>query len=261
MGVAPIFLTRRRRLWFVVPVLGLHVAMLYGLLGTNTAESNPETGQQLLEVHLMTASGHTPAALTPVRFNKASPPQPPPLDGRQPAVAPTTQHLRRNLSSVPLQAAASAVQIMQNGAATVSLADAPSEPAVVAATGVPAAGSTGPAAPLFPVSGGAVGTPSAALMAAMGQKSMALGVVCPTQVKPVMPRRAEREGLQGVVKARITLQAGRVIQVEIISAQPRDVFDAAVRSAIEQYQCESPADIAVVTTQVFEFNAEPLPSR
>jgi protein TonB len=94
-------------------------------------------------------------------------------------------------------------------------------------------------------------------MAATGPKSMAIGVVCPTQVKPVMPRRAEREGLQGVVNARITLKAGRVTQVDIVSAQPRGVFDAAVRSAIEQYRCESPADVEVVTNQMFEFKASP----
>jgi protein TonB len=259
MGVAPIFAIKRRRLWFVVPVLGVHLAMLHGLVRTSTLESNPETGQPLLEVHLITAPDHTPVALAPARFNEASPPQAPPLDGRKPVVALTTQPHMLNLSSVPLQAAASVVHIMQTGAASVSPADAPSEPAAVTATGVPAAGSTGPAAPLLPGSGGAAGAPSAALMAAMGQKSMAIGVVCPTQVKPVMPRRAEREGLQGVVNARITLQAGRVTQVEIVSAQPRGVFDAAVRNAIEQYRCESPADVAVVTTQLFEFNAAPLP--
>ena len=258
MGIAPIVATKRRRLWFVVPVLGVHLAMLYGLVSTNIVESNPETGQPPLEVHLITAPAPEPSALAPARSTEASPPKTMPFEGRkQPAAAPITQPLVGNLSRVSPDATASTVNAMPNGTTSVSPADVPSEPATVTATVVPAAGSTGPTAPLFPGSGGAVGAPSAAPMAATGPKSMAIGVVCPTQVKPVMPRRAEREGLQGVVNARITLKAGRVTQVDIVSAQPRGVFDAAVRSAIEQYRCESPADVEVVTNQMFEFKASP----
>jgi protein TonB len=80
-----------------------------------------------------------------------------------------------------------------------------------------------------------------------------IGVACPTQVKPEMPRQAIREGLEGVVKAQVLIQNGAVREVTILSG-PR-VFHAAVRTAMMQYRCISaPGD--VIATQEFGFKIE-----
>lgn len=80
-----------------------------------------------------------------------------------------------------------------------------------------------------------------------------IGVACPTQVKPEMPRQAIRDGAEGVVKAQATIRGGKVVDVQILSG-PR-VFHAAVRNAMMQYQCVSgPGDI--IATQEFGFKIE-----
>ena len=80
-----------------------------------------------------------------------------------------------------------------------------------------------------------------------------IGVLCPTQVAPEMPRRALQDGTQGVVKAQIVLKGGVVQDVNIL-AGPR-VFHAAVKAAIMQYKCV--ADGAEVTvTQEFNFKID-----
>ena len=83
--------------------------------------------------------------------------------------------------------------------------------------------------------------------------SVAIGVACATQVQPLMPAKATREGLTGTVKARATIRGGKVIAVEIISSQPRGVFDAAVRSAMMQYGCQAAGDEEIKADQTFEF--------
>ncbi len=84
-----------------------------------------------------------------------------------------------------------------------------------------------------------------------------IGLVCPKQVAPVMPRRASQEGLSGTVTARATVRSGRVVAVEILSAKPRGVFEMAVKQAMMQYQCDSSAPGDVLADQVFEFKLEP----
>ena len=80
-----------------------------------------------------------------------------------------------------------------------------------------------------------------------------IGVLCPTQVAPEMPRRALQDGTQGVVKAQIVLKGGVVQDVTILGG-PR-VFHAAVKAAIMQYKCV--ADGAEVTvTQEFNFKLD-----
>ena len=80
-----------------------------------------------------------------------------------------------------------------------------------------------------------------------------IGVLCPTQVAPEMPRRALQDGTQGVVKAQIVLKGGVVQDVTILGG-PR-VFHAAVKAAIMQYKCV--ADGAEVTvTQEFNFKID-----
>ena len=85
--------------------------------------------------------------------------------------------------------------------------------------------------------------------------TLAIGVACPTQVQPKMPPKALREGITGTVKAQATIKGGRVVAVDIISANPRGVFDAAVRAAMMQYGCAT-GDEEVKAVQDFDFKLE-----
>lgn len=81
-----------------------------------------------------------------------------------------------------------------------------------------------------------------------------IGVACPTQVPPEMPRKAMQEGTEGVVKAQIRIKGGVIQDVTIVSG-PR-VFHAAVKAAMMQYKCISDAGGEVVATQEFNFKLE-----
>ena len=81
-----------------------------------------------------------------------------------------------------------------------------------------------------------------------------IGVACPTQVPPEMPRKAQQEGTEGVVRAQIRIKGGVIQEVTILSG-PR-VFHAAVKAAMMQYKCVSDAGGEVVATQVFNFKLE-----
>lgn len=80
-----------------------------------------------------------------------------------------------------------------------------------------------------------------------------MGVACPTQVRPDMPRQAIREGTQGVVKAQALIRDGAVREVTILSG-PR-VFHNAVRGAMMQYRCISGSG-DIIATQEFDFKIE-----
>jgi protein TonB len=80
-----------------------------------------------------------------------------------------------------------------------------------------------------------------------------IGVVCPTQVKPEMPRRASQDGAEGVVRAQATISNGVVRDVTILSG-PR-VFHGAVRTAMLQYKCSAGSG-DVLATQEFVFRVE-----
>jgi protein TonB len=77
-----------------------------------------------------------------------------------------------------------------------------------------------------------------------------MGVACPTQVKPEMPRQALRDGTSGTVRAQATIRDGRVVNVEILSG-PR-VFHNTVREAMMQYKCISSGG-DIIATQEFAF--------
>ncbi|MDQ6880839.1 MAG: substrate-binding domain-containing protein [Pseudomonadota bacterium] len=64
-----------------------------------------------------------------------------------------------------------------------------------------------------------------------------IAVLCATQVKPEMPRKASQEGAEGVVRAQALIRDGIVKEVTILSG-PR-IFHAAVREAMLQYKCTS----------------------
>ena len=81
-----------------------------------------------------------------------------------------------------------------------------------------------------------------------------IGVACPTQVPPEMPRKAQQEGIEGVVRAQIRIKGGVIQDVTIVSG-PR-VFHAAVRAAMMQYKCITDAGGEVLATQEFNFKLE-----
>jgi len=79
-----------------------------------------------------------------------------------------------------------------------------------------------------------------------------IGVACPTQIKPEIPRKALQDGTGGVVRAQVTIQGGAVKEVTILSG-PR-IYHNAVRAAMMQYKCVA-AD-GTVAVQEFEFKIE-----
>lgn len=123
-------------------------------------------------------------------------------------------------------------QVSSNAPAILSTAVVPIAPVVIAPP-------PPPPPPIAPV--------------AAGPKRSAIGLACPTQVAPEMPRKALQDGTEGVVKAQITIKGGAIQDVTILSG-PR-VFHAAVRAAVLQYKCMSDGG-EVIATQEFNFKLE-----
>jgi periplasmic protein TonB len=113
-----------------------------------------------------------------------------------------------------------------------------------------------PPTPMTPTAPVVVAPPAPPAPPAPRPAVVAIGVACATQVQPTMPPKALREGITGSVKARATIKGGKVIAVEIISSQPRGVFDAAVRNAMMQYGCAAAGDDELKADQVFDFKVE-----
>jgi protein TonB len=86
-----------------------------------------------------------------------------------------------------------------------------------------------------------------------GPKRTSIGLACPKQVPPEMPRKALQEGIEGVVKAQIHIKGNTILEVVILSG-PR-VFHAAVREAMMQYTCVTDGG-EVIATQEFNFKVE-----
>lgn len=84
-------------------------------------------------------------------------------------------------------------------------------------------------------------------------RSKDVSMVCPTQVKPEMPRQALAQGITGTVKARIVISGGVVKDVTVISGP--HVFYSSVRAAVLQYKCMQAAG-DVVVQQEFDFKLE-----
>jgi len=93
--------------------------------------------------------------------------------------------------------------------------------------------------------------PPPAAPAPVGRQEM--GVACPTQVRPEMPRQAIKEGIEGTVKAQALIRDGAVREVTILSG-PR-VFHSTVRNAMMQYRCISGSG-DIIATQEFGFKIE-----
>lgn len=80
-----------------------------------------------------------------------------------------------------------------------------------------------------------------------------MGVVCPTQIKPTLPRAAAKAGITGTVHARALVQDGVVKEVTIVSGP--SVFHGAVRAAMMSYKCERHSE-AVMAEQDFVFDLQ-----
>jgi len=111
-----------------------------------------------------------------------------------------------------------------------------------------AASVTVPTAPV------AIAPPPPPPVAKPGPNRSDIGVACPTQVPPAMPRKAIQDGTEGIVKAQIRIKDGVIEDVSIVSG-PR-VFYAAVKAAMMQYKCISDATGEVLATQEFNFKLE-----
>jgi len=132
---------------------------------------------------------------------------------------------------------------------------APPPPFVPPPDVAPPVASTAPAivATHTPSPAPAVIAPPAPAPVAAGPRRSAIGVACPTQVAPEMPRKALQDGTEGVIKAQILIKNGVVQEVTILSG-PR-VFHAAVKNAIAQYKCVADGP-EVLATQEFNFKLE-----
>ncbi|HIV72867.1 MAG TPA: energy transducer TonB [Candidatus Aquabacterium excrementipullorum] len=121
----------------------------------------------------------------------------------------------------------------------------PPAPTIVATTPTP------PPAPVpfTPAPAPAVEAP----VAPPAPAAVQLGVACPKRVEP--QRTARQEGVAGAVRARITIRGGKVANVEILSSQPKGLFDAVVRSALMQYSCNDVGHDQVAV-QNFQFTAD-----
>lgn len=86
-----------------------------------------------------------------------------------------------------------------------------------------------------------------------GPVKVDMGIACPTQVPPEMPRKALQDGTEGVVKAQALIVGGSVKEVTILSG-PK-VFHSAVRSAMMQYKCTQNSG-EILATQEFNFKLE-----
>ena len=120
-------------------------------------------------------------------------------------------------------------QVSSNAPAIVSVATPPTAPAEIAP----------PPPPDAPV--------------ATGPKRTTIGLACPTQVPPEMPRKALQDGIEGVVKAQIRIKNGVIQDVTVLSG-PR-VFHTAVKAAMMQYKCVT-NESDVIAVQEFKFKVE-----
>jgi protein TonB len=68
-----------------------------------------------------------------------------------------------------------------------------------------------------------------------------------------MPTKAIRDGIEGVVKAQVTITNGEIKEVVILSGNR--VFHTAVKEAMMQYKCKAIAT-EVTATQEFAFKIE-----
>jgi protein TonB len=209
-----------RRVKAVLIVIVLHVLLAYALVsglarqGLN-AINKPLEAVVIQEVIIPPLPSTPPPPLTPAPKETKKPQEVLKREAPPPPSMPPSDVAPEASSTAPVVA---------------SVAPAPTAPAVVAAL-----------------------PPAPSPVGASGPKRTSIGLVCPTQVPPEMPRKALQEGIEGVVKAQIHVKDGTILDVTILSG-PR-VFHAAVKAAMLQYRCV-PDGGEVTATQEFSFRLE-----
>ena len=203
-------------------VKGLLVVLLvHGLIGYALVSGTARQGLNLIK-----------KPLEAVLIQEVSIPPPPPPSPK--TVKPRQQTAPKALAPLPY--------VPPPDQPLVSTVPVPVIAAVVQPPPVPAVVQPpAPAAPLQP--------PAPAAKTARSD----MAIACPTQVAPEMPRRALRDGTQGVVKAQALISHGVVKEVVILSGPP--VFHSAVRAAMLQYKCTQDSG-EVLAVQEFNFRIE-----
>lgn len=80
-------------------------------------------------------------------------------------------------------------------------------------------------------------SPPSATRGGLPKLDIATNLVPTTRIEPVYPPRALRAGIEGTVTAEFTIGTdGSVKDVEIVSAEPPNVFDRAVITAIKKWK-------------------------
>ena len=85
------------------------------------------------------------------------------------------------------------------------------------------------------------------------QKKLDAAMICPTQVKPEIPRQALVNGIQGLIRVEAVVQDGAVKDVHFLSG-PR-IYYPSIRAAMMQYKCSYKSS-PVVAMQEFNFHFE-----
>jgi protein TonB len=206
-----------RRLKGIVIVVALHVVLGYALISgmARNALTVIKKPLEAVVIQEVTLPPPPPPPPPPPKKMEATKPQPK-LEAPPPPFVPPPEVTPAVASTAP---------------AIVSVATPPPAPAVIAPPLPPA--------PPKPV--------------AIAPARVTIGVACPTQVPPEMPRKALQDGTEGIVKAQVVIRDGVVKEVTILSG-PR-VFHSAVRSAMLQYKCNVDAG-DIVATQEFNFKVE-----
>lgn len=109
------------------------------------------------------------------------------------------------------------------------------------------------AAPLPPSTPPVIAPPPPPAPTVTAPLRLDIGVACPTQVRPEMPRQAQKDGIEGSVRAQALIRGGKVVEVTILSG-PR-VFHGSVRSAMAGYVCAT-AEREVLAIQDFDFKLQ-----
>ncbi len=205
-----------RRVKGLIVVIALHLLMGYALVSGMAREGLNYIKKPLEAVVIqdVTIPPPPPPAPQPPPRKVAKLPEPPKLDAPPPPFVPPPD------VASPVASTAPVIQ---------SMATPPPSPAVIASP------------------------PPLPEPVATGPKQISIGLACPRQVPPEMPRRALRDGTEGVVKAQIRVRGGVIVDVSILSGPA--VFHAAVRSAIMQYTCVTDGG-EVIATQEFSFKVE-----
>ena len=205
-----------RRMKGIVIVVALHAFLGYALV-SGMARNGLNFIKKPLEAVVIQEVIIPPPPPPPPKEIKPPEPKAPKVDAPPPPFVPPPDVAPPATSSAP---------------SIVSVATPPPTPAVIAPPPPPAP----PAPPARPA-----------------PNKNDIGVACPTQVAPEMPRKALQDGVGGVVKAQISIKNGVIQNVTILSG-PR-VFHAAVKAAMMQYKCSSEGG-EVVATQEFDFKIE-----